>query len=73
MEYQELRHLFNIKFGMNERWPEKWEVDASTYGNICQAIFFHLKTTDNNEIVRIALGPNSGIMYKNVELILKSE
>lgn len=76
----ELRDHFNLLFGMEQKWPKKYGVDAETYGNVCQEVFNHLQRRDSIYIyehvsglqfVRLALGPNGGIMFKNVELILE--
>ena len=78
MTADELRKRFNELFGLN-KWPDKYGVDAETYANCCQAVFTHseesateLYQEDNRviTIARIALGPNNGLMFKNVELIL---
>lgn len=56
--------------------PSKYEVDADTYAQCCQAIFINkgMKFYDGHKgviILNIVVGPNNGIMFKGVELILK--
>lgn len=41
MTANELRNKFNNEFGLSE-WPKTYEVDAETYGNVCQCIFDYL-------------------------------
>jgi hypothetical protein len=52
-------------------WPRTWEVDHETYANVCQHFFdtFHMR--EQPGFISIALGPNGGILYHSVELILK--
>jgi hypothetical protein len=75
MTTKELRIKFIDGFSFNS-WPALYEVDAETYGNVCQEIFdFKLryaKTLPLNTI-SISVGPNKGIMYNGVELILKGK
>jgi len=57
-------------------YPTTFEVDKDTYSNCCQAVFEYCVETRqyfNPKIVLVALGPNNGLMFKNVELILKNE
>jgi hypothetical protein len=84
MTTEELRIKFNNEFGLG-KWPETYEVDTETYANICQSIFEHQAKTVNMywdviedgeqkpdiKTVAISLGRSNGIMFKNVELILK--
>jgi len=69
----ELKKLFNE----SNELPKTYEVDAETYANVCQSIFNNLweftEYWSERGIRRIdlSLGPNKGIMFKNVELILK--
>jgi len=79
MTAEELNQIFNNKYGLEKEWPKIYPVDAETYGNICQAFFTWAIESENEEIVwkdgnstliRLALGPNNGLMFKNVELIL---
>lgn len=69
LDYTSIRHLDT---DLKKTWPETFEVDHETYANVCQHVFDHI--ADNVEwgpIYEIALGPNKGLMFKNVELILK--
>lgn len=76
MTTEELRIKFIYEFGLGE-WPRTYEVDAETYINVCNSIF---EWAEKDQLVaeitgvifiRIALGPNRKIMFKNVELLLK--
>lgn len=77
MTADELISTLNRIFG-TERWPKTFEVDSDTYGHCCQRIFDSY-THSNVVTVRpgigiyygIWLGPNKGLMFKNIELILK--
>lgn len=77
MTTEELRSIFNDRSEYSG-WPEKLEVDADTYGNVCQSAFNHILNTqtimhktDKLYFITVSLGPNNGIMFKGVELILK--
>ena len=76
MTAKELRSVFNEKFGFT-KWPAWFEVDAETYGNVCQEIFDKAledqfpDVTPKTFRLQIAVGPSNGILYKGVELILK--
>lgn len=69
MTAEELIHKFNT-----EKWefPSVYYVDPVTYANCCQFIFNKANTPDINLGVFhvIALGPNKGLIFKNVELML---
>jgi len=81
MTTEELRKKFNDEFGPKDGWPLAYEVNAETYGNVCQSVFTWAAADNIDKIFRrgygdlgiveIAIGPNNGIMFKNVELILK--
>lgn len=81
MTADELVSYFNRVFGLKTRWPKTFEVDAITYANCCQAIFNHIAKNGEAEILsndwilyRITLGKQTnGLMFKNVELILKGD
>jgi hypothetical protein len=66
-----INHHFDEK-GINVPFPEPFIVDAETYANICQ-FTFTTKNIFKNEInvVNVAVGKNSGIMFKGIELILE--
>lgn len=80
MTAQELIRKFNTEFGMHE-WPVWYEVDHVTYANCCQYIFNWSYENNIKEIfqhgsgdlslIRIAIGENKGLLFKNVELRLK--
>lgn len=80
MTANELRNHFNRTFGLRERlWPTTFEVDAETYGNCCQAVFDAELERQFPSVLQmefrleIALGPNNGLMFKNVELLIKGK
>jgi len=79
MTANELYRKFADEFGFN-KWPKTYEVDAETYGYVCQSVFHWASmhqdrviwsSEEEGELIAISLGPNNGIMFKNVELILK--
>ena len=77
MNATELVKWMNTHYG-TQKWPKTLEVNAETYGYACQAVFNHrIKEILSNELrihtawVEIGLGPSNGLMFKNVELILK--
>lgn len=82
MTANELRSHFNRVFGIEKEWPKTYEVDAVTYAHCCQSLFDYIvensddiifvSTTTREYGIRIWLGKNKGLMFKNVELILKS-
>ena len=76
MTINELRDLFNREYGIERKWPPTYEVDHITYANVCQGLFDHLidtynfRSIDDYFLLEISAGPNHGIMFKGVELIL---
>lgn len=75
---EELLNYFHLAYGIEANWPDKFEVSPLLYARVCEATFkylldkeavMHLK--DNVRVVSIALGPNGGIWFKNVELVMK--
>jgi len=80
MKSNELYKHFQDTFGQKV-WPETYEVDAETYGYCCQAVFdWAIKNREtllfkrgmgDLSITQISLGPNNGLFFKNVELILR--
>lgn len=79
MTIEQLRHHFNIEFfdrsiSQSKSVPSTFEVDAETYLNVVQYIFKEKATFQGTQnLVTVALGKNNCIMYKGIELILKSE
>lgn len=74
MTSNELISHFNRVYGIEKEWPKTYEVDADTYANCCQFIFnklYDLYDRDEDITDHIS-GPNRGLMFKGVELILKS-
>ena len=84
MTYQELRAKFIRDYAeQNKNHPLELEVDAETYGNVCQAIFEHLVAEQQESIIlnygktgykfiEVSLGPNCGILFKGTELRIKN-
>ena len=75
----ELRKHFNKTYGISVQWPKTFEVSAELYGRVCQEIFEHNlnydfdELTDDTLAIDVVLGPNKGIMFKNVELLIKKD
>ena len=72
------RHLDTISLGPNAQYLRVFEVDAATYGRVCADVFRWCREHNENMINRppyvdVALGVNGGIMFKNVELILRED
>ena len=70
MTTQQLTEKFNHEFALGV-WPKTYEVDAETYGYVCQSLFEHYEELYGGPWVSVALGPYGGVMFKNVELMLK--
>jgi hypothetical protein len=83
MTTKELTDYFNDIFGLNP-WPKSFEVDHETYANVVQDILNHKAKLGecyrlgNNKVgqyleYRIQTKPaHNGILFKDVELILKN-
>ena len=73
----ELIQYFNNAYGPGKEWPKQFEVSPLLYANVCQATFNYLVekeaviSHEGINLISIAIGPNNGIMFKNVELIMK--
>ena len=74
MTATELSRKFNDEFELN-KWPTTYEVDVETYANVCQYLFENLTKLPIEGIrrVSIAVGKNNGILFKNVELVMKGK
>ena len=80
MTAEQFTRMLNINYGVEKEWPKELIVDAETYSLCCQAIikrakedrdlYFNWDGFENR--INIAIGKNDGIMFKNVELILKT-
>lgn len=77
---EELIQYFNTAYGLEKEWPKEFEVSADLYGRICQVLINKSKedrdmyfnwTGRFENLVSILIGPNSGIMFKGVELRIK--
>lgn len=80
MTAQELKEKFNREFGLHGPWPKTYIVNAETYGNVCNELIKYVR--DQTEAlgwegfprtVILVVGDNNGIMFKNVELILRGQ
>lgn len=71
MTASELRDKMNNEYGLSP-WPKTLEVDAETYRNVEKLVWEESEDYlgDEPDIRWVAHGPNGGIMFKNVELIL---
>jgi|SRR5215471_9820092 len=78
----ELIHYLNSTYGFHKEWPETLEVDHETYANCCQFAFkesvlaeeTNFPSPTKNPFLAIAVivgKANSGLIFKNVELLLK--
>jgi hypothetical protein len=75
MTIQELNRKLQSDYGIEKAWPRVYIVDAETYGNVCQAIFDNMSRFKELSIegwtVKIFVGESNGIMFKNIELLLR--
>jgi len=81
MTTQELKEKFNSEFsyqGIGTPWPKTFEVDHETYANVIQDLLDYHKSQGriinlSNDVLSIDIyvGPNNGILFKGIELILK--
>lgn len=72
MTVNEVRCIFDgfyNEHGLSKNFPSPYEVDHETYANCCQYVFDKLILSPFR--MPIALGPNKGLMFKGVELVLK--
>lgn len=74
MTAEQLRNHFNREFE-NKEWPTTYEVSPFTYADVCDYIFKNIDSMMANDgnvfFIELAIGPNNGIIFKNVELILQ--
>jgi hypothetical protein len=74
MTSQDLVKELNEKYGIDKHWPKKYLVDTDTYANCCNAVFSWalerqtIMRAGDTQFISVAIGPNGGIMFKNVEL-----
>jgi len=73
MTAQELRHKLYTEYTANA-FPKTLEVDKETYDNALDAILQNRLQDEwlESGFIVIYIGPNKGIMFKGVELILKN-
>jgi hypothetical protein len=83
MTADELALHFNRTFGLGE-WPKTYAVDFETYGQVAHKLFtrrddvtaFSFGEDDEHPtVVSICLhvGPNKGLLFKNVELLPQAQ
>lgn len=73
MTAEELIRYFNEAYGIKP-WPRTYGVDPTTYANVCQYVFDKIQTATRKEgiiFIELAVGPNRGIMLKNVEIVIE--
>ena len=58
------------EYDTTKAWPRTYEVDPETYANVCQHYFDNFHIMGQPRFVSVALGPNGGILFHSVELIL---
>lgn len=78
MTADQLSKHFDRIYGYSR--PQTYEVDADTYANCCQFLFDQMKNKEDKIVPETAhmpkflpfpIGPNSGIIFNKVELILQ--
>lgn len=75
MTANELHIKFSHEYKLN-KWPDTYEVDAETYGNVCHAILNSAVKIRKNSSLRtayISIGEHNGIFFHGVELIIKRQ
>ena len=70
MTAQELIQHFNRVYGLR-KWPDKYDVDAHTFAHACDFLLKNPRIVLEDNHIAIAIGSSRGLMFKNVELILK--
>ena len=85
-ELRQLINDHGNRYGLEKPFPSPFYVNAETYGNVCDYIFKSMiedrklfTEWDVNELgkkprsefaVVLVLGPNCGILFKGIELII---
>ncbi len=69
MTSNELRKHLDDLFGTDPR-PSVFLVSAATYGHVCNEIF--TSQFGKDEMI-FSLGPNGGMMFKGIELLLDED
>lgn len=75
----ELTDFFNKEYGIEREWPKVKEVDHQTFANVCKFIFDYeskavdpvFRLSNGSRAYTVFLGQYGGIMFKNVELLLR--
>lgn len=70
MTSKELSKTLCNEYDKNKAWPRTYQVDHDTYANVCQEWFNRRACPGLPSFIQIALGPNGGIVFHSVELIL---
>lgn len=79
MTPDELRKKLNDEFGVEKEWPHVYVVDSDTYARVCSEIFTKLIVKGNyfdmglRKELTIVVGLNGGVMFKGVELLLRTD
>lgn len=77
---EELVNYLNMAYGLEAQWPETFEVSPELYGRVCDALLKYLIEKNVYTLVvgkgyrvELAVGRKGGVMFKNVELLIKKE
>jgi hypothetical protein len=69
----ELINKMNTEFEL-DGYPQFFEVDHETYANCCQFVFNYLNQENPMPgLIIVRLGRQGGLLFRNVELILKEK
>ena len=79
-EIEDLLAYLNNAYSIEKEWPKTFEVSAELYGKVCQVVFDHYLDKHFYTIIpgygyelSIKIGQHGGIMFKNVELLIKKD
>lgn len=73
MTVEELVNYFNKNYGDKFlQYPDSLEIDVETYGHVCFKLISTLENSLDGNVL-LYTGPQGGIMFKGVELILRYE
>lgn len=77
---EDLIRYFNNTYGIKDEWPPTFEVSAELYGRCCQYVFYRslpdIITIGEfqTSVIHVHIGAvRYGLMFKNVELVIKDE
>ncbi len=71
---REFRYYLYNAYGPEKEWPKTFEVSHELYEAVEQVILDWIERVDHDypfELHTIKFGPNGGIMFKNIELLIK--